>query len=217
MKKISILLVVICFLILGLAGCGGTGTAKSEKASFHASNPYESDLSGVTLDIGAAGIQNAQGVLQAAGLDDTPYTVYFHNLRGGNLVLGAMAAGQLDAGCGSQIPPIFASLSNNGGNFKIVAIRKGSTLDQELITGPKSKASIHMVADLKGKKVAYVKSTTAQYFLFKMLEEDGLSWNDIEALPMSTSCKRTVCRSGSPGNRAGYYRRSIQTIGLLPG
>ena len=76
MKKISILLVVICFLILGLAGCGGTGTAKSEKASFHASNPYEGDLSGVTLDIGAAGIQNAQGVLQAAGLDDTPYTVH---------------------------------------------------------------------------------------------------------------------------------------------
>lgn len=82
-----------------------------------------------------------------------------------------MAAGQLDAGCGSQIPPIFASLSNNGGNFKIVAIRKGSTLDQELITGPKSKASIHTVADLKGKKVVYVKSTTAQYFLFKMLAE----------------------------------------------
>ncbi len=71
------------------------------------------------------------------------------------------------AGCSSQIPPIFASLSNNGGNFKIVAIRKGSTLDQELITGPKSKASIHTVADLKGKKVAYVKSTTAQYFLFR--------------------------------------------------
>ena len=60
-------------------------------------------------------------------------------------------------------------------------------MDQELITGPKSKASIHTVADLKGKKVAYVKSTTAQYFLFKMLEKAGLSWNDIEALPMSTS------------------------------
>ncbi len=44
----------------------------------------------MTLDIGAAGIQNAQGVLQAAGLDDTPYTVHFHNLRGGNLVLEAM-------------------------------------------------------------------------------------------------------------------------------
>lgn len=141
MKKISVLFIVLCFLALGLAGCGDTGTAKSEKASFHASNSYDGDLSGVTLDIGAAGIQNAQGVLQAAGLDDTPYTVH--------------------------LPPIFASLSNNGGNFKIVAIRKGSTLDQELITGPKSKASIHTVADLKGKKVAYVKSTTAQYFLFR--------------------------------------------------
>lgn len=97
MKKISVLFIVLCFLALGLAGCGDTGTAKSEKASFHASNSYDGDLSGVTLDIGAAGIQNAQGVLQAAGLDDTPYTVH--------------------------LPPIFASLSNNGGNFKIVASR----------------------------------------------------------------------------------------------
>ncbi len=90
-------------------------------------------------------------------------------------------------GCGSQIPPIFASLANNGGNFKIIAIRKGTTLNQELIVSPQAKENIKTVADLKGKKVGYVKNTTAQYFLYKMLSEAGLKWTDIDALPMSTS------------------------------
>ena len=49
-------------------------------------------------------------------------------------------------GCGSQIPPIFAYLANNGGNFKIIAIRKGTTLNQELIVGPQAKENIKTVA-----------------------------------------------------------------------
>ena len=92
-----------------MAGCGTADNAKEDKApQFTASNTYDGDLSDVTLNIGAASAKNAQGVVEAAGLADTPYKVEFHNLRGGNLVLEAIAAGQLDAGCGSQIPPISA-------------------------------------------------------------------------------------------------------------
>ena len=176
--------------LLVTTGCGsdaaGTGEDAS-KAKFTASNTYQGDLSGVTLNIGAASSQNAQGIVEAAGLADTPYKVEFHNMRSGSLVLEAIAANQLDAGCGSQIPPIFASLANNGGNFKIIAIRKGTTLNQELIVSPQAKENIKTVADLKGKKVGYVKNTTAQYFLYKMLSEAGLKWTDVDALPMSTS------------------------------
>ncbi|MEH1846482.1 MAG: hypothetical protein V7L25_16160 [Nostoc sp.] len=35
-----------------------------------------------------------------------------------------------------------------------------------------------MIADLKGKKVAYIKATTAHYFLIKMLKEVGLTLKD---------------------------------------
>ena len=103
------------------------------------------------------------------------------------LAVLSVSALLVTTGCGSQIPPIFASLANNGGNFKIIAIRKGTTLNQELIVSPQAKENIKTVADLKGKKVGYVKNTTAQYFLYKMLSEAGLKWTDIDALPMSTS------------------------------
>lgn len=119
-------------------------------------------------------------------------------------MLEAIAAGQLDAGCGSQIPPIFASLAVGGGNFKIIAIRKGTTLNQELIVSPQQKDKIKTVADLKGKKVGYVKNTTAQYFLYKMLTEAGLAWNDIEAIPMSTSDGLSAITTGDIDALASY-------------
>lgn len=191
--------------MMAMAGCGTADNAREDKApKFTASNTYDGDLSDVTLNIGAASAKNAQGVVEAAGLADTPYKVEFHNLRGGNLVLEAIAAGQLDAGCGSQIPPIFASLASNGGNFKIIGIRKGTTLNQELIVSPQQKDKIKTVADLKGKKVGYVKNTTAQYFLYKMLTEAGLTWNDIEAIPMSTSDGLSAITTGDIDALASY-------------
>lgn len=188
-----------------MAGCGTADNAKEDKApKFTASNTYDGDLSDVTLNIGAASSKNAQGIVEAAGLADTPYKVEFHNLRSGSLVLEAIAAGQLDAGCGSQIPPIFASLAVGGGNFKIIAIRKGTTLNQELIVSPQQKDKIKTVADLKGKKVGYVKNTTAQYFLYKMLTEAGLKWTDIEALPLSTSDGLSAITTGDIDALASY-------------
>lgn len=191
--------------VLALAGCGGSdNTAATAKTVFTASNKYDGDLSNVTLHIGAASSKNAQGIVEAAGLADTPYKVEFHNLRSGSQVLESIAAGQLEAGCGSQIPPIFASLANNGGNFKIIAIRKGTTLNQELIVSAQQKDKIKTVADLRGKKVGYVKNTTAQYFLYKMLAEAGLTWNDIEALPMSTSDGLSAISTGDIDALASY-------------
>lgn len=193
--------------LLVTVGCGGdsgNGNTSDTKAKFTASNKYEGDLSGVTLHIGAASSKNAQGIVEAAGLADTPYKVEFHNLRSGSLVLEAIGANQLDAGCGSQIPPIFASQASNGGNFKIIAIRKGTTLNQELLVSAQAKDKIKSVADLKGKKVGYVKNTTAQYFLYKMLTEAGLKWSDIDALPMSTSDGLSAITTGDIDALASY-------------
>ena len=93
--------------VLAMAGCGDSdNTAGTTKTVFTASNKYDGDLSNVTLHIGAASSKNAQGIVEAAGLADTPYKVEFHNLRSGSQVLESIAAGQLEAGCGSQIPPI---------------------------------------------------------------------------------------------------------------
>lgn len=198
--KVLWLLVVVALPFL-LLGCGSS-KVDNENAKSAAVSKNGEDLSGVVLRVGGAEARNGQAVIAAAGLDKTPYKVEFHVMQGGNLVLEAMAANQLDLGTGSQIPPIFASQAKNGGNLKIVATRKASTLYQELVVAENS--PIKTVADLKGKKVAYVKSTTAHYFLAKMLENAGLTWTDVQTIPMTTSDGLSALLTGEVDALASY-------------
>lgn len=160
------------------------------------------DLSGVTLRIAAAGWNNAQGPIEAAGLTDYDYKVSFSVMQGGNLVMEALAANQINLGTGSQIPPLSASQAANGGNFKIFAIRRMNTLNQELIAGPRT--GITRVEELKGKKVGYVKNTTAHYFLYKMLQNAGLRWEDVDTLALTTSDGLTALLTGDIDAFASY-------------
>lgn len=186
-----------------LAACGSSNSSASPASTASSATSEDGiDLSGVTLHIAAASASNGQGLVQAAGLDDTPYKVDFTVMQGGNLVMEAMAAGQVDLGTGSQIPPLSASLAANGGNFKIIGIRRMHTLDQELIIPAGS--TVTDVAQLKGKKVGYVKNTTAHYFLEKMLEDAGLEWNDIDAVALTTSDGLSAILTGEIDALASY-------------
>lgn len=202
MKKRLIAGLCALALVLGLTACGAGEGAPSGAGTPAQTAQGTPDLSGVTLRVAAASAENAQGLLEAAGLDDTPYQVDFTVMQGGNLVMEALAAGQIDLGTGSQIPPIGASQAANGGNFKIVAIRRTNTLDQELILPPNS--TITSVAQLRGKSVGYVKNTTAHYFLEKMLEQAGLEWTDINALPLTTSDGLSAVLSNEVDALASY-------------
>ncbi|CUH95103.1 putative secreted protein [Propionispora sp. 2/2-37] len=197
-----VLLALFLVFSLLMAGCGSSRTEQESGKTTTAAAGTDLDLSGVVLRIGAAEGKNGQAFLEAAGLDKTPYKVEFHVMQGGNLVLEAMAANQLDLGTGSQIPPIFASQARNGGNLKIIATKKSTTLNQELVVSANS--PIQSVKDLKGKKVAYVKSTTAHYFLAKMLENAGLSWNEVETIAMSTSDGLSALLTGEVDALASY-------------
>ena len=187
-----------------LTACGGASSAASSAAPAASGSASASgiDLSGVTLRIAAASASNGHGLVQAAGLDDTPYKVDFTVLQGGNLVMEALAAGQIDLGTGSQIPPLAASQAANGGNFKIIGVRRMHTLDQELIIPAGS--PLTEVAQLQGKTVGYVKNTTAHYFLEKMLEEAGLEWTDVDAVALTTSDGLSAVLTGEVDALASY-------------
>ncbi|TAK68699.1 MAG: ABC transporter substrate-binding protein [Actinomycetota bacterium] len=178
-----------------VSGCGSSeaaGTAPTASA----------DLAGVTLRVGQTGYGNVAALLKAAGIDSTPYKVEFSVFQGGNLQLEAMAAGALDVATTSEIPPIFASLAAGGGNFKIVAVQRGSTLQQEVLVPAGS--TITDIAGLKGKRVAYVKSTTAQYFLDKLLRQAGLSWTDVTAVDLTVPDGLAALLSGQVDALATY-------------
>ncbi|WP_238915559.1 ABC transporter substrate-binding protein [Clostridium sp. YIM B02555] len=183
-----------------LTGCGNSsGTGSSSSGSTDSSKV---DLSKVTIVVGETGWKSKEAGFKQAGLDNTPYKVEYVNFQGGNLQLEAMAASHLDLALTSEIPPIFASQAQNGGNFKIIGIQQGTTLQQELVV-PKD-SPIKNVSDLKGKQVAYVDSTTAHYFLLKMLEKAGLSWSDITPVKLSTSDGLTALIGGKVDALASY-------------
>ncbi|RUS42835.1 ABC transporter substrate-binding protein [Cohnella sp. AR92] len=211
--------------LVSLAACGNSNktnetsagaaspsasAAASSQSSSEAPSPSESaaaadpaaDLSKVTLRVGQTGWGTYEQGLKAAGLNDTPYKIEYSVFQGGNLQLEAIAADHLDLALTSEIPPIFASLAAGGGNFKIIALSNSNTLNQEVVIPKDSK--IKTVADLKGKKVAYVKATTAQYFLVKILEQAGLTWNDIEPVELSTADGLSALLSGKVEALASY-------------
>ncbi|MGW3937702.1 ABC transporter substrate-binding protein [Streptomyces phaeochromogenes] len=158
-------------LLLPLAtACGGDAEAKSS-----------SGLSSVTLAVGATGWKNEEAVLKFAHLDDTPYKVKWSLFQGGDQQLQAVRAGALDLASSSEIPPIFAAADGKP-NFKVVAVQRGTTLNQEVIVPKGSKVTD--IAGLKGKKVGYVQNTTAHYFLYELLKRAGLKWSDIDAKPL---------------------------------
>lgn len=193
--------VIAIFALLGLTACSSDQNA-SQTSVQGETKETGVDLSEVTIKVGQTGWGSHEQALKAAGLDDTPYKVEYSVFQGGNLILEAMTAGHVDFGVTSEIPPIFSSLSQNGDQSKVIAIQQSNTLQQELVV-PKG-SDIKSVADLKGKKVAYVTNTTAHYFLIKMLAEAGLTWKDIKPVQLTTSDGLAALIGGNVDAMASY-------------
>ncbi|MDR2106509.1 MAG: substrate-binding domain-containing protein [Coriobacteriales bacterium] len=186
--------------VLGLAalGAGTALSACSSDADTPAATPGEtgdtgSDLSKVTIRVGdIMGWDYLKTQLELGGLDDTPYTVEYTTFLGVNPAIEALAADQVDLVQSSAIPPLFASQANNGGNFKIVANTDthytisfdpiSTEITQGVLAAPDS--GVTKIAELKGRKVGFVKNTTAHYYLAKLLDQAGLSWDDIEPVEL---------------------------------
>ncbi|MFD8814217.1 ABC transporter substrate-binding protein [Streptomyces sp. NPDC059627] len=169
------------------AACGGSAKADSEND--------------VTLRVGATGWKVEEAVLKFAHLDDTPYKVKWSVFQGGDQQLQAVRANALDLASSSEIPPVF-SAADGRPNFKVVAVQRGSTLNQEVVVPKGSKVTD--IAALKGKKVGYVKNTTAHYFLYELLKRAGLTWSDIDAKPLLPNDGLAALNGGSIDAFASY-------------
>lgn len=192
-------------LLIGvLSACGGPAGA-------------EDDGDSVTLRVGATGWKREEALLQFAHLDDTPYQVRWSLFQGGDKQLEAVRAGALDVASSSEIPPVFAAADGRP-NFKVVAVQRGNTLHQEVVAPEGSE--ITSIAQLKGRKVGYVKNTTAHYFLYELLKRAGLGWDDITAAPLEPDKALAALNGGSIDAFAGYgnaiitaHQRGARTIG----
>lgn len=159
---------------------GGLGLALPSGAWAQAAPANRAALSGVTLRVGTyKGLWRA--LLGAARLADTPYRIEWHELNNGVLHVEAINADALDLGSGSEIPPLSAARQKP--NLRLIAVVREDLNNQ--VTLARKDSPIRSIADLKGRRVGYVRATTAHYFLAKQLAEAGLGFQDITALNLT--------------------------------
>ena len=91
-------------------------------------------------------------------------------------MLEAMRVGSIDVGAVGDTPPVFAQAAH--GDLLYLAANRGAPQSILLPAG----SSIQTLADLKGRKVAFGRGSSAHNFVLMVLEKAGLQYTDIEPL-----------------------------------
>ena len=96
-------------------------------------------------------------------------------------LLEAINAGSVDFGFVGDTPPIFAQAG--GAAIRYVAVVKSDGNNQAIIVPNNS--PIRTVADLRGKRIAFGKGSSAHNLLVAALEKAGIAWSDITPAPLA--------------------------------
>ena len=108
-------------------------------------------------------------------------------------LLEAINVGAVDFGFVGDSPPIFAQAG--GSRIRYVAAVKSDGNNQAIIV-PKD-SPIKTVADLKGKRIAFGKVSSAHNLLVAALEKAGLSYGDVSPAPLAPADATAAFLKGS--------------------
>ncbi|MBW4687885.1 MAG: sulfonate ABC transporter substrate-binding protein [Komarekiella atlantica HA4396-MV6] len=111
----------------------------------------------------------------------------------GPQLLEAMNVGSIDLGHTGESPPIFAQAA--GAAITYIAGIAPSPASSAILV-PKNSA-IKTVNDLKGKKIAFQKGSSAHYMLVQILEKNGLKYSDIQPIYLPPADARAAFVKGS--------------------
>jgi sulfonate transport system substrate-binding protein len=159
---------LLAALVLGLSACGdddgGGATASAAKPG------------DVTLRVGVQK-DGIRAVLERTGaLKDAPYKVEFSTFQFGPPLVEAAGADKIDLAWVGSTPPIFGAAA--GSDFKIIAaVKERDAQENSILVPPDS--PIQRVEDLKGKKIAVPKGSSAHGLLLNALNRVGLSGADV--------------------------------------
>ncbi|MEV6771905.1 ABC transporter substrate-binding protein [Nocardia sp. NPDC051030] len=135
------------------------------------------DLSQVTLHVGDQKGQALQALLEVSGEGKgAPYKIEWSQFTAGPPILEAINAGSVDIGGVGDAPPVFAAAAKS--RITIVASYEGKNEGQAVLV-PKD-STLKDPKDLRGKKIAVTKGSSAHYHLLSVLTKNGLSFADIE-------------------------------------
>jgi sulfonate transport system substrate-binding protein len=126
--------------------------------------------------------------LQAAGA-----SVEWSLFQAGPPMLEAMNAGSIDFGGVGEAPPIFAQAA--GAEFYYVSVHTYGPETQDIVVAQDS--PIQSAADLRGKKVALQRGSSAHYLLLKVLEEQNIPATEVEVVSLPPADARGAFEQGT--------------------
>jgi sulfonate transport system substrate-binding protein len=158
---------LLAAVVLGLSACGDDDGGATASAT---------DPGDVTLRVGVQK-DGIRAVLDKTGaLKDAPYDVEFSTFQFGPPLVEAAGADKIDLAWVGSTPPIFGAAA--GSDFKIVAaVKERDAQENSILVPPDS--PIQRVEDLKGKKIAVPKGSSAHGLLLNALARVGLSGADV--------------------------------------
>jgi sulfonate transport system substrate-binding protein len=111
----------------------------------------------------------------------------------GPQLLEALAVGSLEFGLTGDSPPVFAQAA--GKDLLYVGAEPPKPLSSAVLVLPGS--PLKSLADLKGKRVALQKGSSAHYLLVRAVEKGGLHWSDITPIYLAPADARAAFEKGA--------------------
>lgn len=163
---------------LGLAGAQAQAPAKAEKAPEQLRIGYQK--SAVNLVI-----LKQQGALEKR----FPGTrVTWAEFPAGPQLLEALSVGSLEFGLTGDSPPVFAQAA--GKDLLYVAAEPPKPDSSAILV--LSDSPVRTLAELRGKKIALQKGSSAHYLLVRAVEKAGLKWSDIQPIYLAPADARAA-------------------------
>lgn len=202
LKHAASILLSVTIIFGVLTGCqanmeGTSETQQTEGAD--STDEIQSNSEGTVLRIGAQPFPLYSSVYVAKELgfleeelDAVGATYEWTEFNSGPLVNEAVAAKTQDIGFMADMPAIIAKSS--GQDIQIISNVAYGEKALALLVAADSKIS--SVQELEGKKVAYVTGSYAQHLLSLLLDEAGLSFDDIQSVNLPASDQPSALESG---------------------
>jgi sulfonate transport system substrate-binding protein len=137
-------------------------------------------------------LEKARGTLEQR-LAKLGVSVTWTEFLGGPALLEAMGAESIDFGITGDAPPIFAQAA--GVPLVYVGVEPPSPHGEAVIVLDGS--PIHSVADLRGKRVALNRGSNVHNLLVRVLQANGMSITDVNAVYLKPSDARPAFENGS--------------------
>lgn len=210
-KKLLTLAVTMVLGIWSLTGCGsdtaadvsedssGAVEASADDAASSADEQKETTGEGKVLRVAAQSyplyssinLAYEQGYVEEE-LSAIGATFEWTEFASGPLVNEAIAAGEGDIGFMADLPAIIARSS--GQDIQVVS--NVATGERSLAVLVPADSDIQDISELKGKKIAYATGSYAQHLLALVLDQAGLTFDDIETVNLGAADSPAALANG---------------------